>query len=165
MDFRFDSGYLRGDTGVGADRCGNFGDGYGISGGWALVGGCWRNSGIRCWGSWDCRRGNWDSGLRGFGWASNIGVSWGLGDGFFLGVGVSYLDGLRSNLNGTVSNNFLVSLVDGGSGNNVFMDLSSHNSWGSNVGMTQMAQMTQMTISQWGGYSYRSCNFNITGMT
>jgi hypothetical protein len=156
LDFRFDSGYLRGDTSVGADRSSNFGDSYGISRGRALVGGCWGNSSIRCWGCGDCRRGNWDSGLRGFWWTSNIGVSWGLGHRFFLSIGVAHLDGLRSNLNGTVSNNFLVSLVNRGSGNNMFMDLSSHNSWGSDVSMTKMTQMAKMTISQWGRYSYRS---------
>ena len=41
----------------------------------------------------------------------------------------------------------MVSLVNRGSGNNMFMDLSSHNSWGSNLGMTKMSKMSKVTIS------------------
>lgn len=126
----FDSLDLGSDSGVGADRCGDLLDGNGISGGGALVGGCGRDGSIWCRCGRDGGRSNGDGGLAGLGGSSLVGVGGGLVDRLFLGVGVADLDGLRSNLDGTVSNNFLVSGVISGSRDNVFMDLGTNNGGG-----------------------------------
>jgi hypothetical protein len=67
--------------------------------------------------------------------------------GFFLGVGVAHLDGLRSNLDGAVSDHFLVLGVYGCAGYDVFVHLVSH--YG-RCGMGNMADMANMAVRQGG---------------
>jgi len=128
LEFGFDSGDLGSDAGVGADGCSNFLNGNGVSGSRSLVSGCRGDGSIWCRCSGDCRGCNGDGGLGGFGCTSNIGVRCSLVNRLFLSVGVSDLNGLRSNLNGAVSDDFLDSLVVDRSGDNVFMNLGSDNS-------------------------------------
>ena len=130
MKLGFDSLDLGSDDGVGADGSADLLDGNGISGGGALVGGCGRDGSVWCRCGRDGGGSNGDSGLAGLGGSSLVSVGGGLVDGLFLGVGVADLDGLRSNLDGAVSNNFLVSGVISGSRDNVFMDLGADNGGG-----------------------------------
>lgn len=100
-----------------------------------MVSGCGRDGGIwqRC--MRDDWRSNGESGFRGFGGCGNISVCGRLVNGLFLGVGVAHLDGLGANLDGVVSDNFLVSFMAGWARNNVLMNLCSHYWRGNNMGV------------------------------
>jgi len=123
----FDAAHLRGDLGVGADRGSNSLDGHGVSGGGSLIGGCGRDSSIGCGSSRDGRGSDGHSDLGGLGSTSNVGVRSSLVHRLLLGVSVSGLDGLGSNLDLTVSNNFVVSLSDSGSSMDMFLHTVSYN--------------------------------------
>merc|ERR1719221_1170127 len=118
-EFRNNSGHLGCDVSVGSDRGLDFGDGNGVSGCRSLVGGCWGNS-IGKRGIGDDRGRELDSALRIFSRLSNVSVGSGLGDFRVLSVLVSSLDSLGSNLDSSVSYNFMDSLGMGGSSNNMF---------------------------------------------
>jgi hypothetical protein len=123
----FDATNLRGDLGVGADGSSNSLDGDGVSGGGSLVGGCGRDSSIRCGSSRDGWGSNGDSDLRGLGGTSNISVGSGLADRLFLRISKAGLDGLGANLDLTVSDNFVVSLSDSGASMDMFLHTVSYN--------------------------------------
>ena len=92
-----------------------------------LVGGCGRDSSVGCGSSGDGRGSNGDSDLRGLGGTSNISVGGGLAHRLFLRVGKAGLDGLGSNLDLTVSDNFVVSLSDSGASMDMFLHTVSYN--------------------------------------
>jgi len=169
LKLRFNTGNLWGHNGVGANRGLNFGDGHGVSRCRSLVSGCGRDGSI-----WQgCCRDDWrsnrDSGFRSFGRFSHISVCRRLVNRLFLGVGVAYLDRLNTNLDGVVSHNFLVSLMDGWARNNMLMNLCSHYWWGNNVG--NVANMSNWcsnvgvaSICHWCSNSMR-CGYSPTVFT
>jgi len=120
-EFRNNSGHLGCDVSVGSDRGLDFGDGNGVSGCRSLVGGCWGNS-IGKRGIGDDRGRELDSALRIFSRLSNVSVGSSLGDFRVLSILVSSLDTLGSNLDSSVSYNFMDSLGMGGSSYNMFSD-------------------------------------------
>lgn len=131
----FDAGDLWGHDGVGTDGGLDFGDCHSVSGCGSLVSGCWRDGSV-----WQgCMRDDWRSngegGFGSFGGFGHVSVCGSLVNGLFLSVGVAHLDGLGANLDGTMSHDFLVSLMDGWSRNNVLMNLCSHYWRGNNVGV------------------------------
>jgi len=135
---------LGGDVGVGADGGGDSLDGDGIGRGGSLVGGCGRDSSVRCRCSGDGRGSDGDSGLGGLGLTSDIGVGSGLADRCVLSVSVSGLDSLGTHLDLTVSDNFVVGLSNGGSSMHMFLDTVAHNSGGGSIGgMGQRSSMCQ----------------------
>lgn len=103
-----DTFHLGSNDGVSSDRCGNFGDGDGVSRCWALVGGGWRNSSVRCRCSRDDWWGNGNGGLSGLGWGSNVSEGSGLADALLLGVGNTGLHTLSAHLDLTVTNHSMV---------------------------------------------------------
>merc|ERR550539_975508 len=155
LKFWFDTVKTRGDFGVGTDSTLDIVGGYGIS--W-----CW--SGVECWG-WDGCWGSWDGegwggkGTNGSGvgsWGSNLSVcSSGVGDFSSLGVCVSYLYGLRSNLNLTVSNNSGdgTVLCDSWSSMYLFM----YSDWSGDNGVSYdgscRCKASCLTSPQWSGWS------------
>merc|ERR1711935_243226 len=120
-DFRFDSGHLRSDDSVGPDGSLDFGDGHSVSGCGSLVGWDCGDGSIKG-GSGDDRGSEGDGVLRSLGGLSNVGVGKSLGDLRVLSVVVSSLDSLGSNLDSSVSNNFVNGLGTCGSSDNMFSD-------------------------------------------
>jgi len=120
-DFRFDSGHLGSDDSVGPDGSLDFGDGHSVSGCGSLVGGDCGDGSIEG-GSGDDRGREGDGVLRSLGGLSNVGVGKSLGDLRVLSVVVSSLDSLGSNLDSSVSNNFVNGLGTCGSSDNMFSD-------------------------------------------
>ena len=133
---------LGGDVGVGADGGGDSLDGDGIGRGGSLVGGCGRDSSVRCRGSGDGRGSDGDSGLGGLGLTSDISVGGSLADRLLLSVGVSGLNSLGTNLDLTVTDNFVVGLMDSGSCMDMFLNTVSYNSSGSGS-ISSMSQGSQ----------------------
>lgn len=121
-DFRFDSGCLGSDDSVGPDGSLDFGDGHSVSGCGSLVGGGCGDGSIGKGGSGDDRGSDGDGVLRSLGGLSNVGVGSSLGDLRVLSVVVSSLDSLGSNLDSSVSNNFVNGLGTCGSSDNMFSD-------------------------------------------
>merc|ERR1719367_1276892 len=107
------AGDLGGDSGVGGDGSG--GDGRGSNG---------------------------DSGLGGLGLTSDISVGGSLADRLLLSVGVSGLNSLGTNLDLTVTDNFVVGLMDSGSCMDMFLNTVSYNSSGSGS-ISSMSQGSQ----------------------
>jgi len=122
LELGFDSGHLGSDDRVGPDGSLDFGDGNGISGCGSLVGGWWGDGSIRGRGSRDDGGREGNSALRSLGGFSNVGISGGLVDLSMLSVTDSSLDTLGSNLDSSVSDNFVVGLGVSGSGDNMFLD-------------------------------------------
>merc|ERR1712045_894283 len=147
----FDAGYLWGHNGVGADGGLDFGDGDGVSGCGSLVSGCGRDGSI-----WQgCVRDDWgsngDSGFRSFGRFGHISVCGRLVNGLFLDIGVAHLDRLDTNLDGIVSNDFLVSCVVCWARNNMLMNLCSHYRRGNNMGVASYNMTVVASICHWCG--------------
>merc|ERR1719471_2492569 len=136
------AGDLGGDSGVGADGSGDSLDSDGISRGGSLVGGCGRDGSIGDRSSGDGRGSNGDSGLGGLGLTSDISVGGSLADRLLLSVGVSCLNSLGTNLDLTVTDNFVVGLMDSGSSMDMFLNTVSYNSSGSGS-ISSMSQGSQ----------------------
>merc|ERR1711878_47282 len=93
-------------------------------------------------GSGDGRGSNGDSGLGGLGLTSDISVGGSLADRLLLSVGVSGLNSLGTNLDLTVTDNFVVGLMDSGSCMDMFLNTVSYNSSGSGS-ISSMSQGSQ----------------------
>jgi len=132
-----DAGHLGSDSGVSTHGSGDSLDGDGISGGGSLVGRCGRDGSIGCRGSGESRGSNGDSDLRGLGLTGNISVGSSLGHRLLLAVSKAGLDGLGTNLDLTVSDNFVVSLSDSGASMDMFLHTVSYNGRGSMHSMGQ----------------------------
>merc|ERR1719225_1202321 len=117
-------------------------DSDGISRGGSLVGGCGRDGSIGDRSSGDGRGSNGDSGLGGLGLTSDISVGGSLADRLLLSVGVSGLNSLGTNLDLTVTDNFVVGLMDSGSSMDMFLNTVSYNSSGSGS-ISSMSQGSQ----------------------
>merc|ERR1712062_542119 len=143
----FNAGHLGGDSGVGADGSGDSLDSDGIGRGGSLVGGCGRDGSIGDRSSGDGRGSNGDSGLGGLWFTSDISVGGGLADRLLLGVGVSGLNSLGTNLDLTVTDNFVVGLMNSGSSMDMFLNTVSYNSRGGSIG----------SMSQGGGSMNQRC--------
>jgi len=148
LKLRLNASDSGGDFGVGADRGSNSLDSDSICRSRSLVGGCRRDSSIRCRSSRDDRGSNGDSGLGGLGLTSNIGVRSSLADRLVLSISVSGLNSLGTHLDLTVANNFMVGLSNGGSSMHKFLDTVAYNSRGSSIGsMSQGGSMYQRSGS------------------
>jgi len=148
----FNAGHLGGDSGVGADGSGDSLDSDGIGRGGSLVGGCGRDGSIGDRSSGDGRGSNGDSGLGGLWLTSDISVGGGLADRLLLGVGVSGLNSLGTNLDLTVTDNFVVGLMNSGSSMDMFLNTVSYNSRGGSIG----------SMSQGGGSMNQRCGSVVT---
>jgi len=118
----FNTGNLRGNVSVGPDGGSDSGDGNGVSGCRSLVGGCRGDGSIRCRCSRDCWGSNGHGALGSLGGLSDVGVSRCLADLRVLSVGVSSLDSLGTNLDSSVSNNFMGGVGLDRSSMDVFLD-------------------------------------------
>jgi hypothetical protein len=123
LELGLDAGQLGGDDGVGSDGGGDHLLGDGVSRGGSLVGGCRRDGSIGKGSIGEDGRSDGHGGLAIPGLTSNIGVGGGLLDGLTgLDVVVSNLDGLGADLNGTVSNDLIDGVIDGGASMNLLLD-------------------------------------------
>lgn len=121
LELGFDAFHLGSDDCVSSDRCGNLGDGDGVSRCGSLVGGCRNDSSIRCRCGGDDWRSNGNSGLSGLGGTSNIGEGSGLAHALLLAVGDASLHTLGAHLDLAVASHNMVGAGHCGTSMDMFL--------------------------------------------